>query len=97
MTLPGKGGSLGSALLRRGCIPAIFILAGPFAASASDGDLQRVLLEQGCVEPQITTLLKQEALVIYRANCLGTSHKVIDITCTDRRCIGSRLSGKPEG
>jgi len=75
----------------------MFVLAGLSVASATDGDLQRVLLEQGCIEPQITTLLKQQGLVIYRANCLGTSHKIIDITCTDRRCIGSRPSGKAEG
>ena len=60
-------------------------MAGP-AALASDGDLQRVLLEQGCIEPKIETILQQPGLVAYRANCLGSSHKTIVIVCTDGRC-----------
>ncbi|WP_306225207.1 hypothetical protein [Bosea beijingensis] len=56
------------------------------AALASDGDLQRVLLEQGCIEPKIETILQQRGLVAYRANCLGSSHKTIVIVCSDGRC-----------
>lgn len=76
--------------MRRGGAPALIILGGLSAAIASDGDLQRVLLEHACVKPQIETVLRQASLVAYRVNCLGTSHKVIDVICVDHRCVGSR-------
>jgi hypothetical protein len=81
-----EAGPRRSILLRRGSAPALILLGGLSAAFASDGDLQRVLLEQGCVKPRIETVLKQGSLTAYRANCLGTSHKVIDIVCTDHGC-----------
>jgi hypothetical protein len=86
VTRPGRGGSGRRARLFR-ALPIIAgaIAAGP-AALASDGDLQRVLLEQGCLEPQIETILQQQGLVAYRANCLGSSHNAIIILCTDGRC-----------
>ncbi|WP_326874027.1 hypothetical protein [Bosea sp. (in: a-proteobacteria)] len=64
----------------------MILLGGLSAALASDGDLQRVLLERGCIKPRIETVLRQDSLTAYRANCLGTSHKVIDIVCTDHGC-----------
>lgn len=90
MTRHREDGSRRSILLRRGGAPALVLLGGLSAAFASDGDLQRVLLEHACVRPRIETVLKQASLVAYRVNCLGTSHKVIDVTCVDRRCVGSR-------
>jgi hypothetical protein len=64
----------------------LLFLGGLSAAFASDGELQRILLEQGCVKPRIETVLKQGSLTAYRANCLGTTHKVIDIVCTEHGC-----------
>jgi hypothetical protein len=90
MTRHREDGSGRSILLRGGGAPALVLLGGLSAASASDGDLQRVLLEHACVKPRIETVLKQAPLVAYRVNCLGTSHKVIDVTCVDHRCVGSR-------
>ncbi|KRE12538.1 hypothetical protein ASE66_18600 [Bosea sp. Root483D1] len=81
-----RDGSRRSVPLRRGSAPAFILLGGLSAAFASDGDLQRILLEHGCVKPRIETVLRQGPLVAYRANCLGTSHKMIDIVCTDHRC-----------
>ncbi len=69
-----------------GGAPALVLLSCVSAAFASDGDLQRVLLERGCVTPEIETVLKQGSLVAYRANCIGTSPKVIDIVCTEHGC-----------
>lgn len=86
MTLHHRGGSRRSAPLRRAGVPALALLGGLSAAFASDGDLQRVLLERGCIKPRIETVLKQGSLVAYRANCLGTSHKVLDVVCTDHGC-----------
>jgi len=81
----------GGGRVRRACLaraaPIILaaLMAAP-AALASDGDLQRVLLEQNCLEPRIETVLQQGRIVAYRANCLGSSHKTIVIVCSDRRC-----------
>lgn len=90
MTRDRGDGSRRSIPLRRGSAPALIILGGLSAALASDGDLQRVLLEHACVKPQIETVLKQASVVAYRVNCQGSSHKVIDVTCVDHRCVGSR-------
>lgn len=86
MTLRPRGGSRRSAPLRRAGVPALIFLGGLSAAFASDSDLQRALLERGCVKPRIETMLKQGSVVAYRANCLGTSHKVIDVVCTEHGC-----------
>lgn len=73
------------------------VLAGAIAVSsaalASDADLQRALLDSGCVAPQIETVLQQRDLVAYRANCLGTSHKIITIVCSKGRCSPSPSMG----
>jgi hypothetical protein len=86
VTIPEGGGRA-----RRACLAcaASVILAALIAAPmalASDGDLQRVLLEQGCIEPKIETILQQRGLVAYRANCLGSSHKAIVVVCSGGRC-----------
>lgn len=86
MILHHRGGSRRSAPLRRSGAPALVFLGGLSAAFASDGDLQRVLLDHGCVKPRIETVLRQGSIIAYRANCLGTSHKVIDIVCTEHGC-----------
>jgi len=86
VTLRHRGRSHRSAPLRRSGAPALLFLGGLSAALASDGDLQRVLLAHGCVEPRIETVLKQGSLTAYRANCLGTSHKVLDVVCTEHGC-----------
>ncbi len=86
MTYRGRGGDARPVRLVR-ALPVILgaLTANP-AALAADGDLQRVLLEQGCLEPRIETILQQRGLVAYRANCLGSSHKTIVIVCTNGRC-----------
>lgn len=93
MTHAEPGGPSRPARLRRVAAIAIAALPAASAALAADADLGRVLLEHGCVGPEITTLLKQGDLVVYRANCLGSSHRVIDITCSNRRCRRN-LSGE---
>jgi len=76
--------------LRRGTAPALILLGGLSAEFASDGDLQRTLLEHACVKPRVETVLKQASLVVYRVNCLGTSHKVLDVVCDGHRCSASQ-------
>lgn len=75
---------------RRGSAPALLFLGGLSAALASDGDLQRILLEHACVNPQVEIVLKQASLVAYRVNCLGTSHKILDVVCDGHRCSASQ-------
>lgn len=55
------------------------ILPGFQTAGAADGDLQHALLDGGCINPPIKTVLSAGKLVVYQANCLGSSHKVIDV------------------
>ncbi|MGX1742430.1 hypothetical protein ACWIEX_12830 [Bosea sp. NPDC055353] len=92
MIITTQGGPARPARLRLAHI-AIAILASISTAQASDVGLQRALLEAGCIEPKIETALKQETMVVYRANCLGSSHKIIDIVCSGDRCS---VSAPPE-
>ena len=86
MTPPGRDGRVRRARLAH-TIPVILGgLAAGTAALASDGDLQKVLLELGCLEPRIETVLQQRGIVAYSATCLGSSHKTIIIVCSDGRC-----------
>ncbi|MCR4521637.1 MULTISPECIES: hypothetical protein [Bosea] len=68
------------------------VVASP-AALASDADLQKALLDSGCAAPRIETVLQQGDLVAYRANCLGTSHKIITIVCSKGRCSPGPSNG----
>lgn len=81
----GGGRARRVCLARAPLVTLAALMAAP-AVVASDGDLQRVLLNQGCLEPRIETILQQGRVVAYRANCLGSSHKTIVIVCTDGRC-----------
>lgn len=86
MTIAEGGRRAWRACLARAAPVILAALAAAPAALASDGDLQRVLLEQGCLEPRIEPILQQGRVVAYRANCLGSSHKTIVIVCSDGRC-----------
>jgi hypothetical protein len=55
-------------------------------AGASDGDLQRALLEAGCVKAEIKPLPRTGEASVYEANCFGSSHKVIEVVCVESRC-----------
>lgn len=61
-------------------------------AWASDGDLQRALLEAGCAKAEIKPLPGSGETSIYEANCFGSSHKVIEVVCIDGRCTASHSS-----
>ena len=90
MTSHSEDGSRRSILLRQGCPPALVLFGGLSAALASDGDLQRTLLEQACVKPKVEIVLKRASLVAYRVACLGTSHKILDVVCDGHRCSASQ-------
>lgn len=65
-------------------------LAGAFGADvsrANDGDLQRALLESGCVQATIRTLPPLGQTLLYEANCFGSSHKLLKIACASGRCV----------
>jgi hypothetical protein len=95
VTLYPRGGSRRSAPLRRGSAPVLALLGGLSAAFASDGGLQRVLLEHACIKPKVETVLKQASLVVYRVNCLGSSHKILDVLCDGQRCSASQRRDVP--
>jgi hypothetical protein len=90
VTLHNRDGSRRSVPLCRGGVPVLVLLGGLSAAPASDGDLQRILLEHACVKPQIETVLRQASLTAYRINCLGTAHKILDVLCDGHRCSASQ-------
>ena len=60
---------------------------GPDVSGASDGDLQRALLEAGCVQATIRTLPPLGQTLLYEANCFGSSHKLLKIACASGRCV----------
>ena len=70
----------------------IVLVATSQAGHAADGDLQRALLTVGCINGDITNTLNKDGLVIYKANCFGTAHKVIKVVCADKRCSVSGAS-----
>lgn len=92
MTVPARGGR--SARLCGVASVAVAAVATIPAALASDAELQRALLDSGCLEPRIETLLQRRDLVAYRANCLGSSDKTVVIVCSKGRCSPER-PGKP--
>lgn len=93
MTLPAESGRPWRARLHLdAAILAGAVVASPVAL-ASDADLQKALLDSGCAAPRIETVLQQRDLVAYRANCLGTSHKIVTIVCSKGRCSPSPSSG----
>ncbi len=82
------------ALARFGTIvllPIAIALAFAGDVRASDGDLQRALLESGCVQATIKTLPPLGQTLLYEANCFGSSHKLIKIACAGGRCIVDSL------
>lgn len=93
MTRPAGGGRPWHARLRLDVVILAGTIAVSSAALASDADLQKALLESGCAAPRIETLLQQGDLVAYRANCLGTSHKIITIVCSGGRCSSDTSIG----
>lgn len=70
---------------------AVFALAvSPGSgAKASDADLQRALLKAGCVKAEIRQMPSQGTARIFRANCFGSSHRVIEAVCIEGRCMVS--------
>lgn len=63
-----------------------WLIALGITSKASDRDLQRALLEAGCVKADIRALPGKDKTSIYRANCLGSSHKILGIVCVGGRC-----------
>jgi hypothetical protein len=55
------------------------------AAVASDADLNAVLLRSGCGSPLIKPLYERDGVKVYEANCFGTSHKKLIVTCVPRK------------
>jgi hypothetical protein len=63
------------------------VAIGATPSTASDGDLQRALLESGCVQATIKTLPPLGKTLLYEANCFGSSHKLLKIACASGRCV----------
>lgn len=76
--------------------PMLLTIVSGLAASsatgalASDAGLQRALLEAGCAKAEVRPLPRLGAAEIYRADCFGSSHKVIEVVCVDGRCAASQ-------
>jgi hypothetical protein len=72
------------------------LLMAPSSGHAKDGDLQRALLAEGCVQPHIKQIAHQGSVSVYEANCLGSSHKVLGVICVDGRCLVSQPPNEPD-
>ncbi|KFC63741.1 hypothetical protein FG93_05869 [Bosea sp. LC85] len=75
---------------------AALVMSAPSPGVAGDGDLQRALLDSGCANAKVTRLPDQGKIVIYRANCFSTGHKVIELVCIAGRCTASSPSSEDE-
>jgi hypothetical protein len=81
---------------RRAIIAPALIVSFVTGASASDADLQRALLEARCVKAEIKPLPREGKASIDEANCLGSSHKVIEVVCVDGHCMVSPSSHRSD-
>ena len=70
-----------------GLVAGLAVALGADQGRASDGDLQRALLESGCVQATIRTLPPLGQTLLYEANCFGSSHKRLKIACASGRCV----------
>lgn len=55
-------------------------------ARASDAPLQHTLRAAGCLAPSLKQVGQHGDRIVYEANCSGTSHRVLTVTCDGRRC-----------
>ncbi|MBN9438105.1 hypothetical protein [Bosea sp. (in: a-proteobacteria)] len=75
------------ALTRPACLAAVCVLGAPQAGFGSDGNLQAVLLEAGCPRFRLETLFDRDGVTSYRANCFGSAHKLVIVTCIKGVCV----------
>jgi hypothetical protein len=66
-------------------MPSAVLLLAATSVLASDRELQRTLLQAGCVNPRIT-IIATSPILTYKVNCMGTSHKVIVVNCGKSDC-----------
>lgn len=93
MTTPEDGGRLRRARFHLDVAILVGVVTASSAALASDAGLQKALIDSGCAAPRIETVLQQSGLIAYRANCLGTSHKIVIIVCSKGRCSPGPSNG----
>ncbi len=53
---------------------------------ASDAELQAALQRADCGSPTIKQLFQRGDIIAYEANCFGSSHRVVTVTCTKTIC-----------
>ncbi|KUL94379.1 hypothetical protein DK26_15365 [Bosea sp. WAO] len=75
------------ALARPACLAAVIALGAPQAGLGSDGNLQSVLLEAGCPRFRLEKLFDRDGVTSYRANCFGSAHKVVIVSCIKGVCV----------
>lgn len=75
------------AILRPACLAAVIALGAPQVGLGSDGNLQSVLIEAGCPRFQLEKLFDRDGVTSYRANCFGSAHKVVIVSCIKGVCV----------
>ena len=68
------------------CTAVALVFGGFGAAQATDAELQAALQRASCGSPRIKQLFKRGDLIAYEANCFGSSHRVVTVTCTKTVC-----------
>lgn len=81
------GGHTTPVRLAAGFVAGLAVALGVDQGLASDGDLQRALLDSGCVQATIRALGPLGQTLLYEANCFGSSHKLLKIACASGRCV----------
>ena len=80
----------------RFCI-ALALALVPFAqAQATDAELQAALKGARCGSPTIKQIFQQRDLFAYEANCFGSSHRVLTVTCVKNICDVDEPAGEDE-
>ncbi len=82
-----EGGRATPARIPAGLFVGLVIALGAGTSRASDGDLQRALLESRCVQATIRALPPLGQTLLYEANCFGSSHRLLRIACAGGRCL----------
>lgn len=65
---------------------AIVVLGAAVPSHAADAGLQHALRDARCAAPTTKQVLAQGDVAVFEANCFGTSHRVLTVTCVREVC-----------
>ena len=75
----------------------MLVLGATVPGHGADAGLQQALRQAGCAAPTTKQVLSQQDVAVFEANCFGTSHRVLTVTCVRDACRVDEARRKDEG